>query len=56
MMDLVKDAFQKEKIISNLRFFALLNLGLILTALGIVWFKTPNHFAFGGTSGLSVLL
>ena len=56
MIDLVKDAFQKEKLIANLRFFALLNAGLILTALGIVWFKTPNHFAFGGTSGLSVLL
>ncbi len=56
MMDLVKDAFKKEKLIANFRFFVLLNLGLILTALGIVWFKTPNHFAFGGTSGLSVLL
>ena len=33
-----------------------LNLGLILTAVGIVYFKNPNHFAFGGTSGLSILL
>ena len=56
MIDLVKDAFQKEKLLANLRFFILLNAGLVLTALGIVWFKTPNHFAFGGTSGLSVLL
>ncbi len=38
------------------KFFAELNLGLILTALAIVAFKTPNHFAFGGTSGLSVIL
>ena len=38
------------------RFFAELNLGLILTAVSIVVFKTPNHFAFGGTSGLSVIL
>lgn len=38
------------------RFFAELNLGLILTAISIVVFKTPNHFAFGGTSGLSVIL
>lgn len=37
-------------------FFALLNLGLILTAAAIVLFKTPNHLAFGGTSGLAVLL
>lgn len=38
------------------RFFATLNGGLILTALAIVVFKTPNHFAFGGTSGVSVIL
>ena len=37
-------------------FFAELNLGLILTAFAIVAFKTPNHFAFGGTSGVSVIL
>ena len=39
-----------------LQFFAELNAGLILTAAAIVFFKTPNHFAFGGTSGLSVIL
>ena len=38
------------------KFFALLNLGLILTAVSIVVFKTPNHFAFGGTSGMAVVL
>lgn len=36
--------------------FLLLNFGLLLTAVGIALFKAPNHFAFGGTSGLSVLL
>ncbi len=56
MNSLLKDAFKKENLLANARFFLLLNLGLILTALGIVWFKTPNHFAFGGTSGLSILL
>ena len=38
------------------KFFVLLNLGLIATAMGIALFKTPNHFAFGGTSGLSIIL
>lgn len=38
------------------QFFLTLNGGLILTALAIVVFKTPNHFAFGGTSGVSVIL
>ena len=39
-----------------LQFFLTLNAGLILTAVAIVLFKTPNHFAFGGTSGVSVIL
>lgn len=38
------------------RFLLTLNVGLILTALAIVLFKTPNGFAFGGTSGLSIVL
>ena len=42
--------------LNGLRFFGLLNAGLFLTALGIVLFKSPNQFAFGGTSGLSVIL
>ena len=37
-------------------FFLQLNAGLLLTAISIVIFKTPNHFAFGGTSGVSVIL
>ena len=37
-------------------FFGMLNAGLLLTAVGIALFKTPNHFAFGGTSGLSIIL
>lgn len=39
-----------------LLFFLILNLGLICTAAGIAIFKSPNHFAFGGTSGVSVVL
>ena len=38
------------------KFFLLLNLGLVLTAISIVVFKAPNHFAFGGTSGVSLIL
>lgn len=46
----------KQNMANNLKFFALLNAGLFLTAAGIHFFKTPNHFAFGGTSGLSIIL
>ena len=42
----------KEKIL----WFLILNLGLIFTAAGIIIFKTPNHFAIGGTSGVAILL
>ncbi|MDD7280582.1 YitT family protein [Floccifex sp.] len=40
----------------KIKFFVVLNLGLFLTAIGIAIFKTPNHFAFGGTSGISIIL
>ena len=36
--------------------FLILNLGLILTAAGIALFKSPNHFAMGGTSGIAVIM
>ena len=55
-MNGLKEAFSRENLLKDLNFFALLNLGLVLTAVGTVYFKNPNHFAFGGTSGLSILL
>ncbi len=33
-----------------------LNLGTLLTALGVYFFKFPNHFTTGGVSGISILL
>ncbi len=51
-----KRSVQQRKYAEELNFFGVLNLGLVLTAVGIVYFKNPNHFAFGGTSGLSILL
>ncbi|MGX8699345.1 MAG: YitT family protein, partial [bacterium] len=36
--------------------FLILNAGLIFTAAGIALFKTPNHFALGGTSGLAIIM
>lgn len=48
----VKKAFTP----ASLWWFCQLNAGLFLTALGVHFFKTPNHFAFGGTSGISIVL
>lgn len=55
-MELFKKHLTTTQLLSDLRFFALLNCGLLLTAVGIALFKTPNHFAFGGTSGVSIIL
>lgn len=49
---LLRRAFSLRSIV----WFVELNLGLALTAVGIHFFKTPNHFAFGGTSGLSIVM
>ncbi len=51
MKEKLKSVITKE----NLQYFLLLNLGLFITAAGIHLFKTPNHFAMGGTSGISII-
>ncbi|HYH03787.1 MAG TPA: YitT family protein [Bacillota bacterium] len=35
--------------------FVLINLGLLLVAAGVHFFKVPNHFAIGGVSGLAII-
>ena len=56
MLTEVKKHLTPKQIRADAEFFFLLNLGLVATAAGIALFKTPNHFAFGGTSGLSIVL
>lgn len=56
MQNLLRQPPTKAALVENAKFFLLLNAGLVATALGIALFKTPNHFAFGGTSGLSIIL
>ena len=56
MLTEVKKHLTPKQILADAEFFFLLNLGLVATAAGIALFKTPNHFAFGGTSGLSIVL
>ncbi len=36
--------------------FLLLNLGVLLVAAGVYFFKFPNHFSTGGVSGIAVLM
>lgn len=56
MLNFLRKHATKKELLEDAKFFALLNAGLFATALGIALFKTPNHFAFGGTSGLSIIL
>ena len=51
MLAQLKKHLTPHELWEDAKFFFLLNLGLIATAVGIAVFKTPNHFAFGGTSG-----
>ena len=50
------DPERKKKIWQQVRYWVILNLGCLLLAVGVVFFKSPNHFATGGTSGLSILI
>lgn len=47
---------KKKRIVGGLRYFAFLNLGILLMTVGIFFFKAPNGFATGGVSGLSIIL
>lgn len=40
----------------NIKCFIYVNIGILLTSVGIHFFKTPNGFATGGVSGISVVL
>ncbi len=42
--------------IEQVKDFAMMNLGSLLLAVGIYFFKFPNNFTTGGVSGLSVIL
>ena len=45
-----------KKRAERLLHFLIINLGIILMATGIYFFKAPNGFATGGVSGISIIL
>ncbi len=45
-----------KKALPSLKTFAIMNFGIALMSIGIYFFKTPNGFATGGVSGLSIIL
>ena len=40
----------------NLKQFTVMTFATALVALGIYFFRFPNHFSIGGVSGLSIVL
>ena len=45
-----------KRIFEFLKHFLLINLGILMLAVGIYFFKSKNGFATGGVSGISILL
>ena len=46
----------KLTLAAQLKVFLIMTIGSVLVAVGVYFFKFPNHFSTGGVSGLSVLL
>ena len=59
-MEAIKNGLRKNltpaQLWSGACFFLLLNLGLIIYAVALNFYCAPNHFVFGGTTGLSIVL
>lgn len=46
----------KARELSTLERYLLLTLGILITSIGVYFFKFPNNFSTGGVSGLSLIL
>ena len=54
---LMKTKSKEQKTIAErIKYYASLNLGVLLMAVGIYFFKAPNGFATGGVSGMAIIL
>ena len=47
---------KKKKIKSGVLYWVILNLGILMLAAGVFFFKGPNNFATGGVSGIAIIL
>ncbi|MGN1373378.1 MAG: YitT family protein [Candidatus Coproplasma sp.] len=47
---------KKKKILDTVLNWVLINVGTLLVAAGVYFFKVPNSFATGGVSGISIIL
>ncbi len=47
---------RQKGVFGKVKYWAFLNFGILLMAVGIYFFKAPNGFATGGVSGISIIL
>lgn len=47
---------KRKKILNTVGYWTILNIGIIILAVGVYFFKSPNNFATGGVSGLSIII
>lgn len=47
---------KRKKIIDTVIYWVILNMGTLVLAAGVYFFKAPNNFATGGVSGISIIL
>lgn len=47
---------KNESWIQTLKDYVMLTIGTLLIAIGVYFFKFPNHFSTGGVSGISIIL
>ncbi len=50
------DIGKEHKPMTKTKEYFLLNIAIILISIGVYFFKFPNHFAFGGVSGISIII
>ena len=47
---------KQNKVLAQVRYWAILNFGVLLLAVNMYLFSAPNNFALGGMGGLSIVL
>lgn len=53
---LKKQPTKKNKILEQVKYWALLNFGILIMSVGIYLFEAPNEFVMGGMSGFSIFI
>ena len=46
----------KQKVVKTIKDYLLMTFATVLLVIGVYIFKFPNHFSFGGVTGIAVVL